>query len=39
LGRYLGKIEDNDGYDIYINDADPTLRVKVEQVISDSVTN
>jgi len=33
------KISGNDGYDIYINDADPTLKVKVEQVISDGITN
>jgi len=33
------KISGNDGYDIYINDADPTLKVKVEQIISDGITN
>jgi len=33
------KISGNDGYDIYINDADPALKVKVEQIISDGITN
>jgi len=33
------KVAGNDGYDIYINDADASVKVKVEQVISDGITN
>jgi len=33
------KVVGNDGYDTYINDADTSVKVKVEQVISDGITN
>ena len=29
----------NKGFDIYVNSGDPTLQVKVEQSISDGITN